>query len=356
MHLLVFNLKTDSGDSVLGFTTDWLNALAAQCEQVTVITMCKGKLNLNANVRVLSVGKERGLSEFSRALEFYRLLFNVLSNNKIDACFAHMMPLFAVMGWPLLRSRNIPIVLWYAHGHVSILLRVATALVDKVVASSPSGFRIRTNKFIAIGQGINTERFSPSNGRVAFCDEKLRFITIGRISPIKRIEISIDAFGALPDDICRNIEFSIVGSAEGEESEEYERGLRKRAAAFKHIKFENSVPFSVIEKQLQQSDVFINCSDTDSLDKAVLEAMSCGLPIITSNYAFHDIFESQAAKRWVIEKNNVSALTDRIVEMYSMSKEERKEIGDSNRRIVTKEHSLPSLAARIIKIIQSMQG
>lgn len=38
----------------------------------------------------------------------------------------------------------------------------------------------------------------------------------------------------------------------------------------------NIIPF------LQEADLFVNTSHTGSLDKAIVEAMACGLPILTS--------------------------------------------------------------------------
>ena len=110
------------------------------------------------NVYVYSVGKEKGYSEPRRAIEFYRYLTRILANHRINACFARMMPLFAVMGAPLLKAKGIPIILWYAHGHVSRMLRMAEKVVDKIVTSSPQGCRLQSSKVLVIGQGIDTQR------------------------------------------------------------------------------------------------------------------------------------------------------------------------------------------------------
>ncbi|MBL8145083.1 MAG: hypothetical protein JNL34_01745, partial [Anaerolineae bacterium] len=68
-RLLVFNLATDADDPVLGFTTVWVNRLAAHYEAVDVITMRVGRLDVAGNVHVWSVGKERGWSEPRRVGE-----------------------------------------------------------------------------------------------------------------------------------------------------------------------------------------------------------------------------------------------------------------------------------------------
>src|SRR3990170_4059881 len=130
-NLLIFNLKTDAVDAVHGFTTDWINALAPHFKKIFVITMVAGKIRVAGNVTVYSVGKENGYSIPRRIFEFYRILYRLLHTEAIDACFAHMIPLFSVMGWPLLKAKSIPIVLWYAHKTVNTTLKIAVCLVDR---------------------------------------------------------------------------------------------------------------------------------------------------------------------------------------------------------------------------------
>ena len=97
MRLLLFNLATDADDPILGFATRWIGALAERVEFIHVITMRVGRLDVPANVRVYSVGKEKGYSEPRRVIEFYRLLFRILREDRIDACFSHMIPIFTVL-------------------------------------------------------------------------------------------------------------------------------------------------------------------------------------------------------------------------------------------------------------------
>src|SRR5438270_12504303 len=123
MRLLLFNLATDADDPILGFTTRWICALAEQVEFVRVITMRAGRLEVPGNVRVYSVGKEKGYSEPRRVVEFYRILARILRQHNIDVCFSHMIPLFTVLGGPILKAKRIPIVTWYAHPKVTRILK-----------------------------------------------------------------------------------------------------------------------------------------------------------------------------------------------------------------------------------------
>ena len=98
MRPLLFNLATDVDDPILDFTTGWSTALAKLVERIYVITMRTGRVEMPDNVRVYSVGKEKGYSEPRRLGEFYWHLWCVLHDDRIDVCFSHMIPLFTVLG------------------------------------------------------------------------------------------------------------------------------------------------------------------------------------------------------------------------------------------------------------------
>ncbi|MYD08768.1 MAG: hypothetical protein F4X02_01875, partial [Chloroflexi bacterium] len=161
MRLLLFNLMTDESDPVLGFACGWIRELAARCEYVDVITMYRGAYQLPPNVRVYSAGRERGLSKSLRAANFYRHLLRLLRERRYDACFAHMMPLFAGMAGPLLSARGIPTTLWYTHRARSAQLRWGLAMSRRAVSADATSFPYRTDKLRVIGHGIDCDFYSP---------------------------------------------------------------------------------------------------------------------------------------------------------------------------------------------------
>jgi glycosyltransferase involved in cell wall biosynthesis len=342
LRLLLFNLKTDADDDVLGFTTDWINALARRCERISVITMAAGRLAVAGNVEVHSVGKERGWSEPRRAAEFYRLLAAALRGGRIDACFAHMMPLFAVMAWPLLAPRRIRTVLWYAHGHVPPMLRIATRLVDRVVSSSASGFRLQTPKLRIVGQGIDTERFRPANEPRR--DGSLVLLTVGRIAPVKHLEATLEAIALLPERLAdgRVVRARFVGNPATGRDLAYQRRVEERAAKLglaARVEFLPARPFAEIDRIYREADVFVNSSQTGSLDKAVLEAMASGLPVVTTNPAFAE------ESRCFVKDDLAGALQS----LLKKSDDERRALGLELRRTVEREHSLERLCDRLME-------
>jgi len=84
--------------------------------------------------------------------------------------------------------------------------------------------------------------------------------------------------------------------------------------------------------------LFVNLSDTGSIDKAVLEAMACGLKILTSNEAFKNI---------VPEENFTDKNLENVAKKIIYLKESASNF--SLRGYVAKNHNLDNL---IIKTIQ----
>ncbi len=354
-NLLLFNLKTDADDDILGFTTDWINALAPNFNHVFVITMCAGRIEVAENVQVFSVGKEKGYSEPRRAFEFYRILWKILRSKKIDACFAHMMPLFAVMAGPFLRLKQIPMLLWYAHKSVTLTLRLATFFVNRVVASSKEGFRLPTKKLHVIGQGIDTNKFVPAE-KSSSSHDPFTILTIGRLSPIKRIELLIEAvalFQKRKPDVP--IRLCIVGGPLTQQDITYTNELKQltnKSDLEQIVAFVGSIPFRKVAHYYQQADCFVNLAETGSLDKTVLEAMSSGIVVVV-NRTFEKVLGAELAKTYVIDWD-AEQLCDRLILLATLSLPEKKQLAEQLREIVLQDHSLNGLCGKLLSQFQDL--
>lgn len=354
LKILLFNLKTDADDDVLGFTTDWINALARYSESITVITMNAGRIDVASNVWVHSVGAERGYGKPRRLFEFYRVVFKCLKQTHVSVCFAHMMPLFAILAWPMLTLRRIPILLWYAHKSVTPMLRIATTVVDGVVSSSRSGFQIDTPKLRIIGQGIDTERFAPNS--LGLRKGTFTILVVARLAPIKRLGDALEIMSRLKHIV--GVRLRIVGAAIGDREVEYMRSLRsasKTLGITELIEFVGARRFRDVHTEYQHADCFLNPSETDSVDKTGLEAMSSGLPIITSNIAFSDVLGTDLASQWVVSKGDIDAFVSRIQKLIGMTVEERASVGAQMRAIVVNNHSLDALARKVVHELQQLK-
>ena len=348
-RLLLFNLATDADDPILGFTTAWINALASRMDAIDVVTMRVGRLAVGANVRVYSVGKERGFSEARRAFGFYRILWRLLRANHYDACFAHMQPLFAILGAPLLKLYRVPITLWFAHGAVTRRLCLAERLVDHVVTASAESFRIPSPKTHIIGHGIDTDQFAIPFTREN--QERTRFtlVSVGRLNPVKRPDVLIDAVGLLRQREI-NVHLRFIGDVTNGAYLELLRERVTQAGLDDAIEFAGPLGFEQIAGAYHQADVMVSASQTGSIDKVILEAMACGLPAITSNEAFVPVL-----KPWepllLMPPDDPAALADRVASLMALSSAERDALGRELRALVVRDYGIHQMMDRLMVVL-----
>jgi len=348
-RLLVFNLATDADDPVLGFTTTWLNALAERCEVVDVITMRVGRLAVAPNVHVHSVGKERGVGEIRRALRFWRILAGLLRRQRYDAAFAHMMPLFAILAAPLLRPRRVPMTLWFNHRSVTLRLRLAERLVDHVVTSSLEGFRLDSTKCVALGHGIDTDFFCPST-TVGAPAGPFTVLAAGRIAPIKGLDTVIEAVALTRSQCGVELRLRLVGEPATSDAD-YAQGLRRRIEALglvDAVELPGAVRYDRMVEEYRAADVLVNLSPTGGQDKVVLEAMACGLPVVTSNDAFRELLG--VSESLVVPDDDAPALAAQLLWLLGLSTDERRALGAQLRSEVVRRHGLSRLVDRLLGV------
>jgi glycosyltransferase involved in cell wall biosynthesis len=347
VNVLVFSLGVDAAHSALGHTTAWTNELARRCEHVSVITMFAGELAVDRNVTVYSLGKELGHSEPRRLVEFYRLVRRVLSERPIEACFAHMAPLFTVLFAPVARLRRVPVLLWYAHTSVTPTLRMAHAMADRCVTATPTSFPLPSDKLFVVGHGIDTDRFTPS-GRWTPSYETTA-TCVGRISPIKRVHEIVEAIGVLQRERGLELRLEIVGGPATATDHAYLAQLRQLVCSLgleQQVEFCGPVPFYEMPPVYHRGLLSLNLSGT-ALDKTILESMASGCIPVSRNPAFQALAHTHELD-WLVPARGPNGLADCITGALRLGQEERRGLVASLRRIVTDEHSLNTLGDRLI--------
>ena len=353
MRLLLFNLATDADDPILGFTSRWIRALAARLEFIHVITMRKGKLELPDNVRVYSVGKERRYGKARRVFEFYRILGRILCEHSIDVCFSHMIPVFTVLAAPVLKTRGIPIITWYAHPKVTRTLKVAHRLSDQMVSSLSTAYPYKQVKLTPVGQGIDTSLFFPDAGVTR--EDRPMILCVGRLSPIKDHPTLIRAAGLLRQVWAKPFHVVILGNAATASDDDYVRSLHQQAKDLDlegTVSFEPAVPLKQLPAWYRRASVYVNMTPTGSGDKVAWEAMGCGVLCIVANEGFKDTL-GLYADRCVYGYGNAGQLTERLNWALSLSQSERASIGAYLGKQMETMHGLERLSQNLVSIFRA---
>jgi glycosyltransferase involved in cell wall biosynthesis len=346
MRLLVLTQKVDSGDDVLGFFHEWLKRFAVQCEAVEVICLYEGAHDLPGNTRVHSLGKEKGAGRMRRLLRLYKHIWQL--RGRYDGVFVHMNPEYLVLAGWWWKLAGKPALLWYSHRSVDLKLRIAVRFAACVASSAASSFRLATPKLHVLGHGVDTEFFSPkaspgSGGR-------WRLVSVGRLTPIKRLETAVEALALLRQGGI-DAELALVGQATASGDREYEQKLRSRVQSLgldPYVNFAGPVPYGRMPGIYRASDASINLAPTGGLDKAVLESMATGLPAFMSNEGFAEL-AGPCRPRLMFAQDNARDLADKLAAVYHAG--DGAEVGAFLREQVINRASLDALIKNLLSLL-----
>ena len=268
MKILIVTQVVDTEDPVLGFFVRWIEEFTKHVESIEVICLKEGKYLLPENVRVHSLGKEKGVSRVRYVFNFYKYIWHLRGD--YDAVFVHMNPEYVVLGGLLWRLWGKRIALWYTHKNVDLKLRLAEKLVGVIFTASKESFRLKSSKVHVMGHGIDTDFFSPDPNT----ERGTAVLSAGRLSLTKRNDLIIRSAGHFPN------ELRIVG--EGPEKHHLEN-LAEELSITSRVHFLGPKNQEGLRAEYRQAGIFIHASETGSLDKVVLEALACGLPVVTTS-------------------------------------------------------------------------
>lgn len=336
MKLLMLTRKVDAQDARAGFAVSWVSALAAKCVRLHVIAWQESSaagLPSNVTLESLSGSVLRKFFALHRSMR--------MTIREVDGVFCHMNPEYTILAAPVAQWYKRRLVAWYTHRKVSFRRRLMELLADRIVTASPESFRrpYSAKKVFVLGHGIDVAHFRPAEQ--AHSGGTFKIITVGRLSASKRIDVMVAALGKLQDP---SVELTVVGDAVLPVDTAYKKTVQERTKDTR-VSFIGWVPHRETAKLYQIADLFINLSDTGSVDKAVLEAMACGCPVLTSNEAFKGIVPSDM----FLEHADAASLAETIKRVKALPSETRLEQGLKLREIVVRDHGIEQLASRILK-------
>lgn len=180
---------------------------------------------------------------------------------------------------------------------------------DAIVANS-RGLKNRALKFLpsvlieTIPNGVDLRLFTPAENKPR--DAKIKLLTVGRLSVTKRIEILIDAVRIFRD-AGYNVHLTIVGGGL------LQNRLKSIVAAAKlddRIEITGRIEQENLLQIYRQNDIFVSATQQEGMSNAMLEAMACGLPIVTT--ACEGIEELIADNGIVVGQPNAQAIADSV--------------------------------------------
>lgn len=353
MRVLLINFVMDRRSPVLAWQHEVATRLAARCERLAILTERIGHCELPDNVEVRRV--PRILTTPLRVLGA-RWLMNVpvwswCARERFDAVFVHMNADWVYRLEPCWRRFGLPVLLWYAHGTVTDRLRRAHERAACVITSSPEGFRIPSAKVRVIGQGVDTDVFTPPASR----PDDPTIVAVGRVSRRKSIDLMLETVAWLEAQAPEYaFTLRIVGPTLTRDDHAYAAELvsavRRRGLAHR-VSFEGPRPMGELPGIYGSAFLHLNLSETGSMDKTIIESLACGCPTLTSNPAVFPLLED--FPDLIVRTRTPQAIGRQICHAY-----ERRHARSASdlRGLVVGRHDLNSYVEHVYGILLELSG
>lgn len=165
--------------------------------------------------------------------------------------------------------------------------RIGCQVADAVICTSESVrqeavyfYGADPRKLRVVPNGVNTNLFSPrgptAREQYAAAPDDRVVLFVGGLSPRKRPDLLMEALHRLPS----AWKLLIVGRGPMEEEL---RRLAKRLGMTKRVRFAGYVPYPILPAVYRAADVVALPSEYEGCPKVVLEALACGVPVVTTS-------------------------------------------------------------------------
>lgn len=166
--------------------------------------------------------------------------------------------------------------------------------------------------------GIDTKLFYPKNNSRT---EKFILIYVGRIDLLKGVHYLLEAFEKLH---LKNAELWLVGDIK----DEIKHILPRYEGIYKHFPYQNKKHLIDL---YNQANVLVLPSVQEAFGMVILEAMSCGIPVIATETTGAPDIISDGQDGFVVKSRSVISLQEKIAYLYE-KREEQEKMGMSARK------------------------
>ncbi len=322
-----------------------------------VIRHCLMKV-FNPKIRYLLKSLDRNkYGCISKNLTLFYLV-NYILNNRINVIHAHYGPngnkmaLLKKLGLPvklITTFHGYDIRLGFSEGkeYYNLLREYGDIYlsISDYNKSSLLQFGFDNRKIVELPNGVDIEFFKNDNLNNSAKTKEIRFLTVARLVPEKNIGIAIKAFSKIWNTYPKlNFSYFIVG--DGIERDNLEK-LVLDLDLEENVFFLGTKTRSQVRDILIISDVFILPSREEALPTVILEAKSCGLPILATDVgSVRKMIENCGV---VVEPNSEESMVKGF-EAILAKKEEWLRMGQNGRNEVKDKFDARKISNKLIEI------
>ncbi len=214
-------------------------------------------------------------------------------------------------------------------------------------------YKVKESKIRVIHNGVDVDKFQPAVDKrkakeeLGFNPEGKTILSVGRLYARKGLFTLIESM-ALVKRKFRNAKFIIAGKGLSNEIKKLVNYAMKLGVE-DNIVFTGYFPDKSLPRLYQAADIFAFSTFYENLPFAVLEALSTGLPVVTTNVGGIPEMIDSGKNGFLVEPENSRALADRIL-YYLEHPEDASEMGLQARRKIENHFDWRLIVKKVIKV------
>ena len=237
------------------------------------------------------------------------------------------------------KSRNLTIIFDSLISNKSdVIITNATSIKKQLMELE----KIKADKIHIIPNGVDFQRYQAKQDyEIREC---VKFITIGGLYPVKNHMMLLDVLSRLKHDMNLKFKMNIVGEGQLRSRIEEEIKSRSLVDSVFLLGWRDDIPHL-----LEASDIFLFTSHSEGLPNAVLEAMTVGLPIIsTAVDGILNVIEN-GKNGILVDAEDSTAMTAKIIELINDEKL-RQNLGENARKTILQGFSIDKMVESYIEL------
>jgi glycosyltransferase involved in cell wall biosynthesis len=349
MRIAFICQAVDHADPVMASTISWIRALAdrPQVERLSVLALRVGKHNLPRRLDIRRIQESNRIASLVR---FYREVFRALHLGT-DCFFIYQGGPYPALLLPFRSILGKRVFQWKAHPRVPRSMAFyARWCEDLVFTSTRSAFPLDLQNVRIVGQGVDTKAFRPTVGPLLG-----DLVAVGRIAPSKQIDQMIHALAAANRVYGAEYGLDIYGPVLPGEGAYLSRlrALVEDLGMQRFVRWKGTIDHEQLPQVLSGYRACLNFSRT-AIDRSAVEAMACGIPVISTNECLEEILPSHLLPTLMVDDTSTSSQARTIHRLLSAPDDERRELGKSLRSMVVRDHNVDGLFDRMLKEMQGV--
>lgn len=202
-------------------------------------------------------------------------------------------------------------------------------------------FSVPPERMHVIANGVIPERFQPSTGSG---DGPPILLTVARLEEVKGIPVLVDAYALLRK---KGVSFRAVIVGEGSERPRVEDRIREHHLGGL-VELRGDLPRDRVLSELGGADIFVLSSQSEGFPVSILEAMSCGLPVVAPEITGIPEMIREGEHGFLVTPRDAAALAEGM-ERLIVDADLRVRLGRAARERVVREFSLSHVVQERIR-------